>query len=445
MKLERMSVTNFRNFTSLAVEFDQQLTVFVGKNGCGKTALLDAAKIFLKAVANTAQGTWIDHKLDISNINVNTMNNNHVAVNNEKTCSGYATYSSAEIEEHIIKLVFEYQSGIGNAEKLAMNYEINNNELVIKSPPSPNTLSKNFFNFESLPLVVYYGAKRVLAEYRRNTDVPIDLKSAFTNAFNAIIDFTSTYTWFIERYIEQVMDRDETGDHGFVLPDLEAVRLAVAKVLEDYEKPIVSGTSKDIFVYPKGNRKKRLSLNQLSDGYRTMLALVMDMGRRMAVIQSQIKGTERGSVLETPGIVLIDEIELHLHPAWQQKVLPDLMRTFPNVQFIVSTHSPQVLSSIDSRHIRIIEDGGIIETPQGIWGAEVSRILDDVFGVELRSPSCAVDELERYSKMVHAGQWATHEAEELRAKLDERYGLNEPKLFELDMFIDNQKWEMETS
>ena len=97
-------------------------------------------------------------------------------------------------------------------------------------------------------------------------------------------------------------------------------------------------------------RVEKLSLNQLSGGYRIVLALAADLARRMAQGNPHMDDP-----LQSKAIVLIDEIELHLHPAWQQRILSDLMRTFPNAQFIVSTHSPQVLTTVEPHmHCRTI-------------------------------------------------------------------------------------------
>ena len=103
-----------------------------------------------------------------------------------------------------------------------------------------------------------------------------------------------------------------------------------------------------------------------------MLALAADLARRM------IQGNPHlDNPLESQAIVLIDEVDLHLHPSWQQRVLPDLIRTFPNAQFIVSTHSPQVLTTVKPEHIAELyrEGNGIVAGPANshTYGAEAGR------------------------------------------------------------------------
>ena len=100
----------------------------------------------------------------------------------------------------------------------------------------------------------------------------------------------------------------------------------------------------------ENSETKQLRIEQLSDGYRTTLAMVMDIAARMAEANPDMPDP-----LQTQGVVMIDEVDLHLHPAWQQTILSDLMRTFPQVQFIVSTHSPQIVSTVKPTQIRVID------------------------------------------------------------------------------------------
>jgi len=171
-----------------------------------------------------------------------------------------------------------------------------------------------------------------------------------------------------------------------------------------------------------------------------MLALVMDLARRMA--QARGSNHQPGEpLLNYPAIVLIDEVELHLHPAWQQTVLTTLMGIFTNTQFIVTTHSPQVLTSILPKHIRILRNGKAYTVNAQTQGTEASRALKHVFGVDLRPNLEIVQALYDYEKLVYDELWDTPKAKELRKKLDEHYGNDEPKLVQLDLHIDNTKWE----
>ena len=227
----------------------------------------------------------------------------------------------------------------------------------------------------------------------------------------------------------------------FSLPDLVALREAVAKALGDYNEPYMSNTPLGLFITHRDEPDKPLSVKQLSDGYRTMLALVMDLARRMAVANADAEWPEGQTVLHSPGIVLIDEVEQHLHPAWQQTVLPRLMDIFPNVQFIVTTHSPQVLTSIPAKHIRILRDGAVYTFPEETDGAEAGRVLEDVLGVNPRPDNEAARKLRDYERLVNDGQWDAPEAARLKRELEAHYGDSEPKLDELALRVETMKWE----
>ena len=139
---------------------------------------------------------------------------------------------------------------------------------------------------------------------------------------------------------------------------------------------------------------------------------------------------------------MIDELDQHLHPGWQQRILPALRDAFPKIQFIVTTHSPEVLSTVDSPQIRILQDGECFAAPPGALGAESHRLLHDVLGLkDSRPPIQAVEELKEYLALVDQEKWESNRAKELRSILDVRYQGYEPRLFEADLHIENRMWE----
>lgn len=414
MQLTSMSLENFRCFDKIDVTFDPQLTVFVGVNGAGKTAVLDAVAVLLKQM-----------HLFVNNQYRNKINVYDVSVGATSTKLNYIVSSDNK------------------------NYTLRCNYKKNKTFAIDNDFFQNNRNFIDsikyvrVPVVVYYSAKRVINEYHREIAANANPDDAYKNAFEPHIDFSSTLTWFIEKSSQEALEAVHSNNLEHRIPELNAVRQAVSRALGEYNEPYVGETPPQLFITRKESPNIPLNLQQLSDGYRTMLALVMDLARRMALANADRQWPEGENVLHSPGIVLIDEVELHLHPSWQQTVLPRLMEIFPNVQFIVTTHSPQVITSLEAKHIRILGDGGkVLSAPQGTLGAEASRILKQVFRVDNRPPSQARNDLEEYRSLVYGDKWDTPRALALRALLDKRYGGQEPELVELDMHIENRKWEM---
>ena len=134
------------------------------------------------------------------------------------------------------------------------------------------------------------------------------------------------------------------------------------------------------------------------------MALVGDLARRLAILNPDCKNP-----LEGEGIVLIDEIDLHLHPKWQQLVIPGLCRIFPNCQFFISTHSPQVLTHVKAESVWVLcpvpGEGILAEQPKMTYGKTVERILEDVMGLESTRPENIQKELDAIYEAIHAKNW----------------------------------------
>ena len=123
-----------------------------------------------------------------------------------------------------------------------------------------------------------------------------------------------------------------------------------------------------------------LVLNQPSDGEKNLLVMVADIARRLAIANPD----PTKNALEGEGIILIDEIELHLHPQWQRDIIPRLTSTFPNCQFIVTTHSPQVLSNVKRENVFIVEDFQVYPADAYTFGRDSNSILSELMGVSER-------------------------------------------------------------
>ena len=130
------------------------------------------------------------------------------------------------------------------------------------------------------------------------------------------------------------------------------------------------GTKELEIAYRDGSGKlMRIPVNQLSDGYKSTISLVADIAYRMAVLNPQLLGDVCN---ETDGIVLIDEVDLHLHPKWQQRILGDLTEIFPKVQFIISTHAPEVINSVSKENVIVLENNQAVSAPAETYGKDAN-------------------------------------------------------------------------
>jgi predicted ATP-binding protein involved in virulence len=157
----------------------------------------------------------------------------------------------------------------------------------------------------------------------------------------------------------------------------------ISTILPGFSAPRLTETSPPKF-FVKKNRKE-FELNQLSDGERGLLALTFDLTRRLAIANPELQDP----VAQSSAIVLLDEIELHLHPSWQRDVLRRLTKTFSNCQFIATTHSPQVLGEVQGKYIRYLKctkTGTIIRwTPPRAFGLDSNRILRELMDAPSRN------------------------------------------------------------
>ena len=398
IKIQSLHMENFRCFTNNDIQLDENLTIFVGINGSGKTAILDCLAILLKSYARKFTSYPDANNIPISNIqHKKEFAQIRCTINNKKDLKN----QNIEICKKII-----------NTNTGSLYAEINDVHLFNLEKTQSDELNT---------IVVYYTSKRIINDNVKKDNISkSELKYAFANAFAPQIDFASSLAWFIERATQEALDAVQKKDINYKLDDLTAVRNALTKALGEYGEPFVSETPPELFIPLKNDPDQIFRIEELSDGYRTMLALVMDLARRMAVANKHIKFKDDETILNSPGIVLIDEIELHLHPSWQQTVLPSLMKIFPNVQFIVTTHSPHVLTSIEPEHIRLLCNNDVEYITSSTYGAESSRVLEEVLGVSPRpSKSKPKEILDKYFELINNDKYDSEDAKKCRSQLDE--------------------------
>jgi predicted ATP-binding protein involved in virulence len=162
-----------------------------------------------------------------------------------------------------------------------------------------------------------------------------------------------------------------------------------------------------------------LAFDQLSEGERVFIAMIADIARRLAIANTD------GDPLEGRGIVMIDEIELHLHPKWQAQILDRLLGVFPNLQFIVTTHSPLVLTDVERGQVRVLEGFEVYQPAHPVQGRDAGSILAEVFQTN-PLPTETQDAVSQISSLIDADKF-----DEARAKLDEL----ESKLGGLDVEV----------
>ncbi|MEN9501765.1 MAG: hypothetical protein RI964_1050 [Pseudomonadota bacterium] len=458
MKLDSITLKNFRCYEDLTVGLHPRLTVLVANNGGGKTTLLDALRI----------GLWpFVSSFDLARTKFADPSN-AISIDDIRLLS--AGREMARQLPSSVMLTGDYGVGQRTWERYRDN-EVSGSHIredaeVKELKAFAADLQTRVRNLEqdpvNLPVFGYYGTGRLYDEKRLTKGKkPTSHSDAVsegirTFAYLDCLDPASSYkrfeAWFVSVFLQwresQIRSQERPGrssdiDDG-ILSAIRVVQGAVDIML----RPMGWHTLEYSETYDKSlilyhEQQGVLKVNQLSDGIKNMLAMVADIAYRCALLNRHM-GVN--AALRSRGVVMIDEVDMHLHPDWQQTVISSLLKAFPNIQFIVTTHSPQVITTVPDDCIRILKDGDVYPAPKGTKGAESSRVLKRVFDVNVRPKG---DEntklLNDYLDMVYADRWVEDPnlVSEARSELDAIFVGEEPALTEADLYIENRKWELE--
>ncbi|MBA0884704.1 AAA family ATPase [Flavobacterium undicola] len=206
------------------------------------------------------------------------------------------------------------------------------------------------------------------------------------------------------------------------------VKKAIEQFLPDYTNLRVRRSPRPHMLINKGNIE--FNLNQLSDGEKNLITLIGDIARRLA-----IANPESNNPLNGDGVIMIDEVDLHLHPKWQQLMIPQLETIFPNCQFIVSTHSPQVLNNVQPENIILLDNKNNMLTHSFAiesYGKNSDRILEDLLGVDAR-PSDIKNDIEKLYQYIEEGD--LDKAKLIYKKLSSKIAGGDPELTKANVLI----------
>jgi predicted ATP-binding protein involved in virulence len=440
MQICELHIQNFRRFSDLKISFEKDLTVLVARNGQGKSSILDAITILL--------GTYVG-AFDLGN-------SAGIKARDARRIMNLDTMEPKQFWPVRI----EGKVAIPKSEKEILTEKVKPYSIAreLKGPKLRTTTAEAaaitdygrtlqaeiYENSDvALPVVAYYGTGRLWKAHKnmqRQRVLTENRSLGYEDCLTPSSNFVQVQQWMAKATYAKVQSSEMTSrPSSSILPArLRAIQKAVDFVLReegwsefrydfDYEELTMSH-----------HQHGPLPVSQMSDGVRSVVSLVADLAFRCMRLNGK-HGED--SVQKTRGIVMIDELDQHLHPGWQQRILPALREAFPKVQFIVTTHSPEVLSTVESRQIRILEDGECSLAPPGTLGAESHRLLHDILGLQdLRPPIPEVNDLRNYLRMIEEGEQDTQQAQQLRKILDDRYQGNEPQLNKAERRIRNRKW-----
>lgn len=327
MKIKALRLRDFKGLDDLKMSFDGRSTVIFGINGAGKSSILHGIALVYANILSKLTG--MKKLADFTEDDISY---------GKSTAFIEIVFSFPEGEEITYTVTVERgsvkkQRVTGLKEMLAV-FSQTYTDTGTKHADGPGGVPKN------MPVFAHYGVNRLVA------DVPVKVTDrdhftrmgAFEKAIESKIDFRSLFQWF--RNQEDIENQEKVRSFsGYEDRSLAAVRKAMLSMLDGFG---------DIHIdrHPMAMKVKKdgqyLKISQLSDGEKCTIALFGDLARRMALANPGLS-----SPLDGQGVVLIDELDLHMHTTWQRKVMNVLRNTFPDVQFIVTTHSPQILGETD--------------------------------------------------------------------------------------------------
>ena len=482
LQLSSLKLTDFRVFDHLEIDFCHQykhnsnLTVIIGNNGAGKTTILEALAKSLSWLINSIRsnkdsgtGLSID-QLDI--------NNNSIIGYSSIVCQFLITRETQyelELSKSKVGSDSSRKSSLENIKQLASIYKLAHSR-------------NDQYNF---PIMAFYDIERAIEIDKKDT-LPFDEISeqkgwnkfaGYSKALNGSADFQLFFRWFkhledlnnatgqqnqslliaidklqaeLDSELIKEMERQTTLDANIieflrVLKQQKQKKIAQLKAQiteESSAQPstIIKHITEAIYQFMPGFSNLRiqrtplamlidkdnviLNILQLSQGEKSLLALVADIARRLVLLNPSLDNPLQGK-----GIVLIDEIDLHLHPTWQQSVIPNLLSTFPNVQFIVTTHSPQVLTTVHHQCIRILTKGSVFNASANTFGEESRTTLEDVMSVDSRPQDLMSQQLTNYLERINRGDIESNDISSLRTELEKHYGKDYSQLRLADMAI----------
>lgn len=396
MRIEQIDIENFQLFSQQSFTFDPQFTLVLGVNGSGKTSLLRALAVALGGWAHA----YIKDERNHRPIEPGEMRQvlRDQRFDTSKTTSitarGLASIIDRGLDEKEGRVVWARRRNEGDAEtKVEGSIRYGNY-------PTEYRLNFAYLGADALayiekgehfafPMIAFYECDRIWKS-GKNLDPEQAARQQYSR-FDAYLDCFHTganhhdlAAWVLKNEMASLQKRQDT-------PVLLALKQAASMALEnctglrfDFEESRVMVEFKDGGITP---------FEHLSDGQRTLLGLFCDLARRAAILNPHLGGE---AAAKTAGVVLIDELDLHLHPRWQRTVISNLRRTFPLMQFICTTHSPFLIQSV-------LEPGNgsllVLGPGKPLDGrASIEDIAEEIQGVPMPSRS------QRYLDMMQAAE-----------------------------------------
>lgn len=294
-----------------------------------------------------------------------------------------------------------------------------------------------------LPLISYYGTGRLYAQKKEKKNIKslteFKRQVGYVDCMAAESNEKLMLNWFQTQTLKCLQEQQRTGVIEKSLL-LKTVETAICKCFER-----ISGAKNASIIFDLDTHRlvlnfesadgslQKFAMDEMSDGYKNTLSMIGDIAYRMAVLNPMLG---EKVLEETPGVILIDEIDLHLHPQWQQTIISDLISIFPKIQFIVSSHAPAVINSVSREQIRILDNGEIYIPAAQTYGRDANSILREVMKVSER-PMRIAELLKAFYVFMDNKQY--DEADKVLSEIEDVVGTTDPDIAAARTALDLEK------
>ena len=396
VRVENLTLSGFRGFRDeVSLDFDSLQTLLIGQNGVGKSTILDALAGTLDVVAGFFRGDDIYSPsgffnfFDVNN-DLGDQGSAEIAL---RLCVDFPHIESDEDWEWANHYKFGVNVELTRQKDLSILRQVR----LMEQDPVRNLFQdalgdhlrewlrlSNNPSFDAvtsleLPVMSYYTTRRI-EEEKQSSNRRFD-SSIFSNYSNKELSplsfsFTTLKKWLSLQYLIKTQKTENDSSHKRKMYD--TVIMAVLQFLNAGGTKLYTGLTFEWDEdFPDGELvihkvDSKLYYNQLSSGEKIILALVADIARQLVIANPKHENPLQGS-----GIVLVDEIDLHLHPRWQRSIVKNLQEVFPNIQMVATTHSPLLVGTLASHQVWILEEGKAYQ-PEGTYGHDVATIVASV-------------------------------------------------------------------
>lgn len=362
MRIEKLTIAGLRAFAHAEFTFLPGVNLLVGINGVGKTTVLDALRISLSRVLpeiSSSKGPKQNFELSDIKIGMDAL---QVACDFEHRKNKFNL------------LLQKKRENIQPKDSGSIREQVTETPDIEQISPSLSTLLPKAKKEKRQAIAIFYSTRRSLTmDYEPSkTAIVGGQAAAFTGSL--LNNRDTNLRLFAHWYKAQQKLAEEIPKAG---RHLGVLQNAISEFLPRFTNlhVIDHGGSPHFMIDKDG---VPLSISQLSDGERGIISIVLDLAKRLSQANPDLDNP-----LEGEGIILIDEIDLHLHPKWQRSVIANFVRTFPNCQFIATTHSPQIIGEVDAKQITVIDNGTY--HPLVSFGVDSSRILSEILDTPQRN------------------------------------------------------------